>query len=90
MEEATALSVGASVPGFIVTNPPYGRRRGESAEADERYGSMAGLCKTFPGWKLALICDHPGFESCFGRKADNCRELKSGAIDTWLYQYEKL
>jgi putative N6-adenine-specific DNA methylase len=90
MEKATAMSVGASVPGFIVTNPPYGKRLGDPAEAEERYSSMAVFRETFPGWKLALICDHPGFESCFGRKADSCRELKSGAIDTWLYQYEKL
>jgi len=76
--------------GFIITNPPYGRRIGDSAEAEERYRSMAVLCKSFPGWKLALICDHPGFETFFGKKANSCRELKSGAVDTWLYQYEKL
>jgi putative N6-adenine-specific DNA methylase len=77
-------------PGFIVTNPPYGRRLEDPAKAEERYNNMGVLCRTFSGWKLALICDHPGFESYFGRKADSCRELKSGAIDTWLYQYEKL
>jgi putative N6-adenine-specific DNA methylase len=91
LEEMPTLTSGASMPeGFIVTNPPYGRRLGDPAEAEERYRNMAVLCKIFPGWKLALICDHPGFESCFGKKADSCRELKSGAIDTWLYQYEKL
>jgi len=80
----------ADTAGFIITNPPYGRRIGDSAEAEERYRSMAVLGKSFPGWKLALICDHPGFESFFGKKADSCRELKSGAVDTWLYQYEGL
>ena len=79
-----------SLPGYIITNPPYGKRLGEIDEAEARYAEIAGLCKTFPGWRLALICNHAGFESHFGRKADNCRELKSGAIDTWLYQYEKL
>jgi len=83
-------SSNADTAGFIITNPPYGRRIGDSAEAEERYRSMAVLGKTFPGWKLALICDHPGFESFFGKKADSCRELKSGAVDTWLYQYEGL
>ncbi|MCL1927765.1 MAG: class I SAM-dependent RNA methyltransferase [Treponema sp.] len=80
----------SSIPGFIITNPPYGIRIGEIEEAQTRYAEMAELCKTFPGWKLALICNHKGFESYFGRKADNCREIKSGAIDTWLYQYDKL
>lgn len=76
--------------GFIITNPPYGKRLGDSAEAEERYRNMALWGKTFPGWKLVLICNHSGFESHFGRKADTCRELKSGAIDAWLYQYERL
>jgi len=95
MEEAKppasdGSSSNADMAGFIITNPPYGRRIGDSAEAEERYRSMTVLGKSFPGWHLSLICDHPGFESFFGKKADSCRELKSGAVDTWLYQYERL
>ena len=81
---------GEANPGFIITNPPYGIRLGEVEEAEARYAEMAGLCKTFPGWRLAIICNHKGFESHFGKKADNCRSLKGGAVDTWLYQYDKL
>ena len=77
-------------PGFIITNPPYGNRLGEIEEAEKRYADMVFLNKAFSGWKLALICDHAGFESHFGKKADSCRKLKSGAADAWLYQYEKI
>ncbi|GHV84735.1 RNA methyltransferase [Spirochaetia bacterium] len=77
-------------PGFIITNPPYGKRLGDPAEAEARYREMSRLGTAFPGWKLALITDHAGFESHFGKKADSCRELKSGAVDAYLYQYEKL
>ncbi|MDR1144413.1 MAG: class I SAM-dependent RNA methyltransferase [Spirochaetaceae bacterium] len=77
-------------PGFILTNPPYGRRLGDTGEAETRYRDMGNLGSRFPGWKLGLICDHPGFESHFGRKADSCRELKNGAVDAYFYQYEKL
>jgi putative N6-adenine-specific DNA methylase len=77
-------------PGFILTNPPYGRRLGNAGEAEARYRNMADLGGRFPGWKLGVICDHPGFESHFGRKAGSCRELKNGAVDAYLYQYEKL
>ncbi|MDR1930642.1 MAG: class I SAM-dependent RNA methyltransferase, partial [Treponema sp.] len=55
--------------GCIITNPPYGRRLGDSESAAAGYAGMAVLRENFPGWKLALICDHPGFESCFGKKA---------------------
>jgi putative N6-adenine-specific DNA methylase len=76
--------------GFIITNPPYGKRLGEVSEAEAIYGDMVDLGKRFPRWKLALITDHPGFESHFGRKADSCRELTNGALDSYFYEYETL
>jgi putative N6-adenine-specific DNA methylase len=74
-------------PGFIITNPPYGKRLGDPGMAERTYGEMAELCRHFPGWKLALITDHPGFESFFGRKADSCREITNGAIPAYFFQY---
>jgi putative N6-adenine-specific DNA methylase len=76
--------------GFIITNPPYGKRLGDVEASLEIYREMAVLAKNFPGWKLAVISDHPGFESYFGRKADSCREIMGGAIPAYFYQYEKL
>ena len=80
----------ASEEGFIITNPPYGRRLGDAESAERTYTEMGLLAKNFPSWKLALITDHAGFESFFGRKADSCREITNGAIRSYLYQYEKL
>jgi putative N6-adenine-specific DNA methylase len=76
--------------GFIITNPPYGHRLGDTESAEKTYSEMGKLNKHFPGWKLALITDHSGFESFFGRKADSCREITNGAINSYLFQYEKL
>jgi putative N6-adenine-specific DNA methylase len=76
--------------GFIITNPPYGKRLGEVSEAEAIYRDMADMAERFPRWKLALITDHPGFESHFGRKADSCRELTNGALDSYFYEYETL
>jgi putative N6-adenine-specific DNA methylase len=80
----------AAEPGFIITNPPYGKRLGEPADAEAIYDEMGDIGERFPGWKLALITDHPGFESHFGRKADSCRELTNGALDSYFYEYEGL
>ncbi|MDR0452037.1 MAG: class I SAM-dependent RNA methyltransferase [Treponema sp.] len=77
-------------PGFIITNPPYGVRLGDPGEAEAVYRGMGVLCRIFPGWKLACISDHAGFESFFGRKADSCREMTNGAIRSYFYQYEAL
>lgn len=95
MEEARPPQAGAeeasgTARGFIVTNPPYGRRLGDPGEAEKIYSKMGKLAQHFPGWKLALICDHPGFESFFGRKADSCKEITNGAVQCYFYQYEEL
>jgi len=76
--------------GFIITNPPYGQRLGDVETAEKTYGEMKRLIENFSGWKLAVITDHSGFESFFGRKADSCREITNGAIHSYLYQYEAL
>ena len=88
MEEASPA--GITEPGYIITNPPYGKRLGSPEESEKIYGDMGSLSERFPGWKLALITDHPGFESFFGRKADSCREITNGAIQSYMFQYEKL
>jgi putative N6-adenine-specific DNA methylase len=76
--------------GFIVTNPPYGKRLGDQSAAEQIYKDMSGLADRFPGWKLAVITDHSGFESFYGKKADSCREISNGAIPSFFYQYDVL
>jgi putative N6-adenine-specific DNA methylase len=76
--------------GFILTNPPYGRRLGDPVLTEAIYHDMAGLARYFPGWKLGVISDHPGFESFFGSKADSCREITNGSVPLYFYQYEQL
>jgi putative N6-adenine-specific DNA methylase len=77
-------------PGFIITNPPYGRRLSDTETAEKTYSEMRKLSSRFPLWKLAVITDHSGFESFFGKRADSCREITNGAIRSYLFQYEKL
>ena len=76
--------------GFIVTNPPYGKRLGSPEASEQTYREMGVLARRFPGWKLAVITDHPGFESFFGKKAHSCREITGGPIPSYIFQYDKL
>jgi putative N6-adenine-specific DNA methylase len=76
--------------GFIITNPPYGKRLGSPELSEGIYKDMGSLGQRFTGWKLVLITDHRGFESFFGKKADSCREITNGAIQSYMYQYERL
>jgi putative N6-adenine-specific DNA methylase len=77
--------------GFIITNPPYGKRLGDLSIAEKTYKEMGTpLAERFPGWKLAVITDSEGFESFFGKKADSCREISNGSTPSYFYQYELL
>jgi len=84
--------IDASAPfsdaGFIVTNPPYGKRLGDPANAERIYSGMGSLGGRFPGWKLAVITDHSGFESFYGKKADSCREISNGSTPSYFFQFE--
>jgi putative N6-adenine-specific DNA methylase len=73
--------------GFILTNPPYGKRLGDPVAAEQIYKDMAGLEQRFPNWKVAVITDHSGFESFYGKKADSCREISNGALPSYFFEY---
>ncbi|MDR2480902.1 MAG: class I SAM-dependent RNA methyltransferase [Spirochaetaceae bacterium] len=73
--------------GFIVTNPPYGIRLGDTAAAEENYKKMAVFKDRFSGWHIIVLSDHEGFESYFGGKADSCREIICGALKLYLYTF---
>ena len=91
MKEACPLAEYSLLPspkGYIITNPPYGKRLGDPAIAEQTYKDMAGLAERFPGWKLAVITDHSGFESFYGKKASSCREISNGNTPSFFYQYE--
>jgi putative N6-adenine-specific DNA methylase len=76
--------------GYIITNPPYGKRLGERQASEALYRDMHILTENFPGWKLAVISDHPGFESHFGRQADSVRKITNGAMDSYFYEFEPI
>jgi putative N6-adenine-specific DNA methylase len=71
--------------GFIITNPPYGKRMGDLATAQENYKNMSVLKTNFPSWKIVVISDNTDFETFYGSKADVKKEIISGGV---LYIYE--
>ncbi|MEG0320732.1 MAG: class I SAM-dependent RNA methyltransferase [Oscillospiraceae bacterium] len=74
--------------GRIVTNPPYGERLMEHAEAEALYEGFGKAYKTLPeGWKLTLLSPHTEFERTFGKPADKKRKLYNGMIKCDLFMY---
>ena len=75
--------------GVIVTNPPYGERIMEKAEAEALYRGFGSALSKCENWQLYLLSSHTEFERCFGRSADKKRKLYNGMIKCDLFMYFK-
>ncbi|MGI6361572.1 MAG: THUMP domain-containing class I SAM-dependent RNA methyltransferase [Bacillota bacterium] len=73
--------------GFIVTNPPYGKRLGENDAVEELYKDLGKVFRTLDTWSYNIITACEDFERLFKRRADKKRKLYNGMIKTYLYQY---
>ena len=73
--------------GIIVTNPPYGERIMEKAQAEELYAAFGAAWRRTENWKLYLLSSHTEFERTFGKTADKKRKLYNGMIKCDLFMY---
>lgn len=73
----------------IITNPPYGERMLELAQARELYGELGRRLLPLNGNQLYIITPDEEFESIFGLKADKNRKLYNGMMMCRLYSYYK-
>lgn len=71
----------------IICNPPYAERMLEDEEARKVYADMGETMLPVGGKQLYIICAHPDFEKCFGKKADKNRKLYNGKIQARLLMY---
>lgn len=73
--------------GFIICNPPYGERIGESKEVEKLYRQMGQVFKQFDTWSYYILTSHPEFEKLFGSRASKKRKLYNGKIQCNYYQF---
>lgn len=67
--------------GVFLCNPPYGERLSDRKECEGLYREMGLLLRRHPGFTLSAITSHPGFERCFGRRADRKRRFYNGRLE---------
>lgn len=75
--------------GLVLTNPPYGERLGDAAEAEALYKRMSVLWDNFPAWEFGIITSNKKFQEYFGHYAPLLKNLKSGNLDTKVYIYRR-
>ena len=74
--------------GQLVTNPPYGERLLERAEAEELYRQFGKVWRDLPPkWRTLVLSSHTEFERTFGRQADKKRKLYNGMIKCDVFMY---
>ena len=67
--------------GCFLTNPPYGERLSDRKTCEALYRTLGQAVFRHEGWSFSAITSHPGFERCFGRKADRKRRFYNGRIE---------
>ena len=73
--------------GIIVTNPPYGERLNDRAEAEKLYAAFGKAYRRTEHWKLYLLSAHTEFEQSFGAVAQKKRKLYNGMLKCDLFMY---
>ncbi len=83
--ELTVAAVSAlrppSGPGWLVTNPPYGVRVGESAPLRDLYAALGTLARReLSGWTLAMLSADRRLEAQVGVEWDEVLRTRNGGI----------
>ena len=73
--------------GFIITNPPYGKRLEEKAVLPQLYGDFGESFRRLDSWSAYMITSYEDAERYFGRQADKNRKIYNGMIKTYFYQF---
>ena len=88
-QDAANVSVGKSVkPGWIVSNPPYGERIGDSIELLSLFKRLGlNFKQQFEGWHLSLLMGQTLLLKLLRLQKEKEYKLKNGPLDTVLANY---
>lgn len=73
--------------GYLIGNPPYGQRIGDTKEAAAIYRDLGSIMRDHPTWSVYVMTAYNDFEKQYGMKATKKRKLFNGFIQTNYYQY---
>ena len=88
--EVRALSAApppAAVPGWIISNPPYGRRVQSNRDLRDLYATIGNLARgPYAGWGVALLAAEPALAQATRLRFDEVLQTKNGGIAVTLYR----
>jgi 23S rRNA G2445 N2-methylase RlmL len=73
--------------GCLITNPPYGERIADRAEAREIHRALPGVFRKLPTWSFFILTAESDFEKIAGQSADRRRKLFNGDVECVYFQF---
>ncbi|MCX7027695.1 MAG: class I SAM-dependent RNA methyltransferase [Spirochaetes bacterium] len=75
--------------GYLIGNPPYGKRMGTEEEAAELLGRLSGMRDRFSeaGWGMGFITDREDFGEIFGMTTGSSKHIVNGAEEQWFHWF---
>lgn len=81
--------IGASEPGLLVTNPPYGARLGTESDLPLLYRTLGEVLRErFLGWRASVLTGNPELGKRMGLRARRHHSLFNGPIECRLLHFE--
>jgi putative N6-adenine-specific DNA methylase len=89
LKQANVLELPPPTPsGVLVTNPPYGKRLGESDALEAFYPQLGDVLKTrYAGWRCYFFSADMQLPKRIGLKASKRTPLYNGALECRLFEY---
>ena len=66
--------------GFVITDPPYGKRLGTPEEANALYASLGAFADRFARWELCFVVDREEFGGFVGKNAVGKNAVGKNAV----------
>jgi putative N6-adenine-specific DNA methylase len=89
LKQGNVLELAAPAPqGVMVTNPPYGKRIGESQALEAFYPQLGDVLKArYAGWHCYLFSADMQLPKRIGLKASKRTPLYNGGLECRLFEY---
>jgi putative N6-adenine-specific DNA methylase len=73
-------------PGWVVTNPPYGKRLSSNTDLRNLYAQMGKTLRSkCPGWRVAILCDSIQLARATGLKFDETIPTVNGGLKIKIF-----
>jgi len=86
---SASLDALADVEGWILTNPPYGVRVGESGDLRNLYARLGSVAKGKASWRVGILTDDPRLARHAGVPLRSRFETRNGGIPVSFMASEK-